>query len=142
MGDNRNLEDFRSQLDQLDRQIVSLLASRFDICRNVARFKKERGISMMQPARVQIVKQQAAERARIAGVSEDFILSIYTAIIAEACRLEDAIIDSNEIDFRDSAMSRIDTHDTDSQPLPIAPGGTTLSGVELSSNGSSAADRT
>lgn len=92
MNDIRTLEEFRAQLDQLDAQIVDLLASRFDVCRNVARYKKEWGIPMMQPARVQAVKQRAAERARLAGVNEEFMVALYTAIIAEACRLEDDII--------------------------------------------------
>lgn len=124
MREQKSLDDFRSQLDQLDTQIVSLLARRFDVCRDVARYKRQQGIPMMQPARVQIVKQRAAERARLAGVNEEFIVALYTAIIAEACRLEDDIIQSPEIqspDFQSAHIQSADETVLVEQAAPLFP---------------------
>lgn len=88
------LSTYREQLDELDGQLVELIARRFDICHEVARVKKVEGILMMQPNRVEAVKQQAAERARAVGVDEQFIKNLYGMIIDEACRLEDVVIES------------------------------------------------
>ncbi len=88
------LGTYRGQLDRLDVQIVDLISQRLAICEKVARFKKAEGIPMMQPDRVDIVKQGAADKARAHGVDERFIKELYTLMIEEACRLEDAIIES------------------------------------------------
>lgn len=90
------LETYREQLDQLDDRIVELISQRLSVCQNVARFKKAHGIKMMQPQRVEIVKARAADRALANGLDEQFIRQLYTLMIAEACRLEDAIIDSEQ----------------------------------------------
>ena len=88
------LDTFRRQLDRLDDQIVELISQRLAVCENVARFKKAEQIPMMQPHRVDVVKQRAADKAKARGVDEQFIKRLYTLMIDEACRLEDVIIDS------------------------------------------------
>jgi prephenate dehydrogenase len=87
-----SLEDFRRELDELDTLLLQLLGNRLDICREVATFKRSNGIPMMQQARVESVKQRAAERGLAHGLDPAFTTRIYEAIIAEACRVEDAII--------------------------------------------------
>jgi chorismate mutase len=88
------LLQFRKELDELDRRLMETLAQRFAICRQVAEYKAEHQIPMMQPARVLEVKKRAAERARAAGLTERFGLELYDLIIAEACRMEDEIIEA------------------------------------------------
>ncbi len=48
---------------------------------------------MMQPNRVLEVKRRAGQRAAAAGLDEQFGVKLYELIIAEACALEDRIID-------------------------------------------------
>lgn len=88
------LKEFRLALNQLDEQLVALLGKRFEICRQVALFKREHGIPMMQPARVEEVKARSAAIASRHGVNPEFVRKLYGSIIDEACRLEDEIIDS------------------------------------------------
>jgi chorismate mutase-like protein len=85
---------FRKELDELDRRLIDTLAERFAICRQVAEYKAEHQIPMMQPGRVQEVKKRAAERAAAAGLAERFALELYDLIISEACRMEDEIIET------------------------------------------------
>jgi chorismate mutase len=85
---------FRKELDELDRRLMETLAARFAVCRQVAEYKAEHQIPMMQPARVIEVKTRAAERALAAGLTERFGLDLYELIISEACRLEDDIIEA------------------------------------------------
>jgi len=49
---------------------------------------------MMQPQRIGVVQQRAAEFAASHGVSGSFLKELYDLIIAETCRLEDKIIGS------------------------------------------------
>lgn len=41
------LEPFRRRLDGLDAQIARLLGERFEVCREVARYKSQHDIPMM-----------------------------------------------------------------------------------------------
>ena len=85
---------FRRELDELDRQLIDTLSERFAICRQVAEYKAQHSVPMMQPGRVLEVKQKAVQRAVPAGLSERFALELYDLIISEACRMEDEIIDN------------------------------------------------
>jgi chorismate mutase len=49
---------------------------------------------MMQPGRVGVVTERAREFASANGLSPDFLEELYKSMIAEACRVEDLIIDS------------------------------------------------
>ncbi|HEX3480438.1 MAG TPA: chorismate mutase [Kofleriaceae bacterium] len=86
------LDAFRSQLDELDAELVALVARRLQICDQVAALKRRNGIPMMQPGRVEQVKWRAIARGAELGLSEPFVEQLYALIIAEACRREDAII--------------------------------------------------
>ena len=86
------LSIFRKKLDELDETLMEILARRFEICRQVARYKADEKIPMMQPSRVAQVKVRAGQRALAAGLTERFGIELYSLIIDEACRLEDEII--------------------------------------------------
>ncbi len=88
------LAQYRTLIDSIDNQIIDLLGRRYAVCRDVACFKKERDIPMMQNGRVDQVKERCASLAVVHGIDPEFIRELYTLIINEACRVEDRIIDS------------------------------------------------
>lgn len=87
------LEPFRRRLDEIDNQIAKLLGERLDICREVAVYKSEHEIPMMQPDRVKIVRQRYLDRGAEAGLPEDFSSDLFDLLIATTCRLEDELMD-------------------------------------------------
>jgi 4-amino-4-deoxychorismate mutase len=87
------LEQFRQEIDALDAQIIEVLGKRFEVCRQVAHFKKAEGIPMMQPGRVEEVKKRRQELGIEQGITPDFMLHLYSLIIQESCRMEDEIIE-------------------------------------------------
>lgn len=87
------LEPFRNRLDAIDDQIAKLLGERLDICREVAVYKSEHEIPMMQPERVKIVRERYLERGAEAGLPEDFSSDLFDLLIATTCRLEDELMD-------------------------------------------------
>ena len=89
------LQNFRLELNRIDSELIKLLGERFKIIDQVGHYKKSNGIAMMQPARVDEVKERCATMGEEYGLDRDFIKSIYTVIIDEACRLEDIIIDQD-----------------------------------------------
>ena len=87
------LEELRSRLDDLDERLLEVLARRFDVCREVALHKAEANIPMMQPGRVSEVKRRAVRNGQSRGLAEGFTVALYELVIAEACRIEDEILD-------------------------------------------------
>lgn len=87
------LEPFRRRLDEIDDQIAKLLGERLDICRDVAVYKSEHEIPMMQPDRVRIVRQRYLDRGAEAGLPQDFSSDLFDLLIATTCRLEDELMD-------------------------------------------------
>jgi chorismate mutase-like protein len=89
-----DLESFRDRLDRIDDQIAHLLGERFDICRDVARYKSAHAIPMMQPDRVAEVRARYLARGAAVDLPPDFSAELFELLIAATCRVEDEIIDA------------------------------------------------
>ena len=87
------LEPFRHRLDEIDEQIAGLLGERLEICREVAVYKSEHEIPMMQPERVKFVRQRYLDRGAEAGLPQEFSSDLFDLLIATTCRLEDELMD-------------------------------------------------
>jgi 4-amino-4-deoxychorismate mutase len=90
------LAKYRAELNTIDEQIIALLGQRYAICRNVARHKKEQHIPMMQHGRVNEVKDRCAKLAIAQNINPDCVRNLYSLIIDEACKIEDAIINNSD----------------------------------------------
>jgi 4-amino-4-deoxychorismate mutase len=88
------LASFRARLDAFDDGIVRLFGQRFETCREIARYKSEHAISMMQPGRVEQVRARYARRGSEAGVPADFSAALFELVIAATCKMEDELIDA------------------------------------------------
>jgi 4-amino-4-deoxychorismate mutase len=86
------LEPFRARLDELDEQIARLLGERFDVCREVARYKSEHEIPMMQPERVAQVRARYLARGAEVELPEDFTAELFQLLIGATCKLEDELM--------------------------------------------------
>jgi chorismate mutase len=88
----RTLEGLRSEIDLVDAHIVEAIGRRFQLCRDIARLKKEQLIPMMQPGRIETVRHHCAELCARHHVSPALVEQIYRLIIDESCRVENEII--------------------------------------------------
>ena len=87
------LEPFRARLDVVDDEIARLLGERFQICREVAIYKSEHEIPMMQPDRVRVVRQRYLDRGAAAGLPPEFSGALFELLIAATCKAEDELMD-------------------------------------------------
>jgi len=89
-GRGPDLAALRSQLDGIDEQLLALLAERLDTCVQIALYKRDHDVPMMQPGRIALVHARAERFGLARGVEPGFLHRLYDEIIAEACRVEDA----------------------------------------------------
>jgi 4-amino-4-deoxychorismate mutase len=95
MTDN-GLGAFRERLDPIDEEIARLLGERFQICREVAEYKSEHGIPMMQPERVAEVRARYIARGADANLPADFTGDLFELLIVATCKLEDELMEGSE----------------------------------------------
>ncbi len=110
----------RDRLDGLDRQLISVLAERLDVCREVAAAKEAGRRSVIVPERVAAVYDSRREWAEVAGVDADFAEQIFRTLLAETHRIESSHLEANR---GAPASVRIETPAFDpasASPLEIA----------------------
>jgi 4-amino-4-deoxychorismate mutase len=87
------LEPFRRRLDTIDDEIARLLGERLQICREVAVYKSAHGIPMMQPERVNVVRERYLARGAEHELPQQFSSDLFDLLISTTCRLEDELMD-------------------------------------------------
>jgi 4-amino-4-deoxychorismate mutase len=97
------LESFRRRLDAIDDEIAKLLGERLQICREVAVYKSEHEIPMMQPERVKMVRERYLARGAEHDLPPEFSSELFDLLIATTCRLEDELMDELAENGRDAA---------------------------------------
>ncbi len=82
------LEKYRSQIDEIDFQIINLLAKRFKIVKEIWNYKKNNNIAIVQYNRWNNVLITRKELAKKLWINEDLIEKIWNLIHNEAIMLE------------------------------------------------------
>jgi chorismate mutase-like protein len=89
-----DLESLRTQLDKIDEKLLNTLRERIACCSEIASYKRDNTVPMMQPHRIAVVQQRAACYASEHGLSGSFLHELYELVIGETCRIEDLIINA------------------------------------------------
>jgi len=76
------LEDARGEISAIDSRLVSLIAERARIAREIGREKRSLGMTLLDPAREAAVVRRAGELARESGVDAEAIRTIFWQLIA------------------------------------------------------------
>ncbi|PKW16237.1 chorismate mutase family protein [Saccharopolyspora spinosa] len=86
------LEALRAELDSVDLRLLDVLRERIELCVRIAEHKREHGVPMMQPHRIGVVQQRAADYGAEHGIDQTFLHALYELVIGETCRVEDLVI--------------------------------------------------
>ncbi|MGK5113675.1 MULTISPECIES: chorismate mutase [unclassified Geodermatophilus] len=88
----QELAPLRIRLDSIDEALLDRLRERLECCRAIAAVKERHGLPMMQPDRIEFVRRRASRYATDHGLDAGFVERLYALILAEACRLESALM--------------------------------------------------
>lgn len=81
-----SLNILRQQIDELDNRLMELLTKRMRISREIAAYKKEHNMAVVQTARYSEILDKRAAQGVLCGMDADFIKSIYEHIHEESVR--------------------------------------------------------
>ncbi len=87
-----DMQTFRQEIDSLDEELIKALARRFEIVRQVAAYKSRAGVAVMQPDRIQQIKDRCTDLGGRYGVRPEFLHQLYDLIIEESCFLEHELV--------------------------------------------------
>lgn len=87
-----DLVDLRHQIDELDDKILEILAKRMRISGEVAQYKKENSMSVLQAGRYDEILTNRSEQGARLGMSSEFVKEVFEAIHAESVRKQMEII--------------------------------------------------
>ena len=82
MTNSSKLNECRRELDQLDEELIRLIARRLELGLRAAEIKREAGLPILDPAREAKVLEQARGWARASNLSEDEVVEIFSRLIA------------------------------------------------------------
>ena len=82
-----SLEEVRSHINNIDEQMVKLIASRGELVKQAARFKHDSD-AVKAPTRVEEVIKKVKNSARLNGANEEVVESIYRAMIDGFIKVE------------------------------------------------------
>lgn len=81
-----SLRDFRLKIDTLDGQILSLLAERMNVARDIGEYKRANSMAVVQRERFNELLLAAEAKGSSLGLSAEFIHLIFSAIHEESVR--------------------------------------------------------
>lgn len=82
----------RKQIDELDNQLMELLAKRMRVCREIGQYKKEHNMTVLQTSRYNEILNKRGAQGSLCGMDSDFIKTIFEAVHEESVRQQMEII--------------------------------------------------
>ncbi|MBR4338645.1 MAG: bifunctional 3-deoxy-7-phosphoheptulonate synthase/chorismate mutase type II [Bacteroidaceae bacterium] len=87
-----SLKTLRRQIDEMDNDLIQLLSKRMRVCREIANFKKEHSIAVVQPNRYSEILDKRGAQGVLCGIGSDCIKTVFEAIHTESVRQQIEII--------------------------------------------------
>ncbi|MCP4681014.1 MAG: prephenate dehydratase [Desulfobacterales bacterium] len=89
-GDEQALDEYREEIDSIDRQLISLLSRRQDIAADIGKIKRGRGLEVFDPAREEKVFKRLTSN-RQGNLTKEAIRHIYNEIISASRSVQEAL---------------------------------------------------
>jgi chorismate mutase len=80
----RTLQQLRTQIDEVDGQLMQLLSSRMKLADSIGKFKKENNVTILQTNRWNEILEKALTRGEALGLSREFVVKYLDAVHLES----------------------------------------------------------
>ena len=86
------LTSLRKQIDELDNQIMDILAKRMRVCREIGHYKKEHNMTVLQAQRYNEILSKRGVQGSLCGMGPEFVAKVFESIHEESVRQQIEII--------------------------------------------------
>ncbi|MDR2087546.1 MAG: bifunctional 3-deoxy-7-phosphoheptulonate synthase/chorismate mutase type II [Dysgonamonadaceae bacterium] len=81
-----NLKELRQQIDELDNELLAILAKRMRVSKEIGQYKKEHNMPVLQAVRYDEIMEKRVSEAEKMGMGADFMKIVLEAIHEESIR--------------------------------------------------------
>ena len=89
------MENSRSLIDEIDEEIINLIANRMQRVREIGAIKKEKNVAVLQPERFRALREALQRRGEKNELSPEFIAMFLEAVHQESINQQELIINEN-----------------------------------------------
>ena len=82
----------RKQIDELDNELMELLAKRMRVCREIGQYKKEHNMTVFQANRYNEILEKRGAQGSLLGMDAEFIARVFEGVHEESVRQQMKII--------------------------------------------------
>tara|TARA_Y100000034_G_C6889083_1_gene408729 strand:+ start:740 stop:1003 length:264 start_codon:yes stop_codon:yes gene_type:complete len=82
------LDGYRKKIDDIDSRLLDILKERFDVCKEVGKFKHENGFAIEDKEREKAVVDSRVENS---DFSEGFVRDLFSLIFTEAKKMQNGL---------------------------------------------------
>ena len=94
------LNEIRESIDEVDKEIVDIIAKRQDLVEKIGEFKKEQDLNTFQVNRWNEVLKSRLEWASEKGLDKDFVEDLYKVIHLGSINVQNKIINRKKANFK------------------------------------------
>lgn len=87
-----SINQLRKTIDDLDNQLMDLLARRMSVCREIGRYKREHNMTVLQASRYNDILSRRGAQGTLLGMAPEFVGKIFENIHEESVRQQIEII--------------------------------------------------
>ncbi|WP_185858775.1 bifunctional 3-deoxy-7-phosphoheptulonate synthase/chorismate mutase type II [Blattabacterium cuenoti] len=87
----RDLNSFRILIDELDENIIALLAERMNISKKLGTLKKNSDIAVFQPKRWKNMMEKSINLGKSLGISEELLEGVFKLLHQESIKIQNTI---------------------------------------------------
>ena len=87
-----NITALRKQIDEIDNNIIEVIAKRMRVCREVGQYKKEHGMTIVQTARYNEILEKRGAQGSLMGIDPECIKKVFEAIHEESVNQQMKVI--------------------------------------------------
>ena len=96
------IENCRSEIDDLDEEIIALVSRRMQLVREIGVVKKEKNVAVLQPERFRALREALHRRGAKSELSEEFINMLLEAVHQESINQQELVMNTA---FKDQSVA-------------------------------------
>ncbi|GMA65429.1 chorismate mutase [Alicyclobacillus fastidiosus] len=82
------LVECRALIDEVDRELISCLAKRFQLSKTIGSIKRGADVRVHQPDRAKEVEERYVNLGSSQGIQRNFVIDLFHLIHEESCRIQ------------------------------------------------------
>ncbi len=89
-----HIEHLRHEIDELDNDIMNMIANRMKIAERIGEYKKRNNIAILQTGRWNEILETAVRQGKAKGLSEEFVKNFFKAIHDESINYQEKVMNA------------------------------------------------